>query len=197
MWIQTVNRGVYDYTSAKNSTPVTAHTIAYSLARTYRFRGHSRHRWTVAEHSMFVRDIGLQLIADPVEKLMAAPYLLLHDAHETFLGDIPAPLKTYLREKKNIDLKFLELEADKRIYTDLKLLAPPGWVVSLISEADIYALKMERDAFMASKHEWVIDEVKIPSHIKCDSFDHRATQPLTREFCKQIEQAIARVTSTC
>lgn len=189
-WIQTHGAGVYDYTSHKNSTPVTPHVIAHSLSRTYRFRGHSRNRWTVAEHSLLVREIGEQLCTSDVDRVTSSPYLLLHDAHEAFLGDMPAPLKRYLKEKKSVDLQFLELETDRRIYADLLLPLPPPWVASLIREADLYALCMEREAFMASKHEWVIDNTKIPSTINVSIKKELSIQTLTRVFRIAIEDAI-------
>jgi len=190
LWIQTHNGGVYDYDSSENSTPITPHTIAHSLARTYRFRGHSRYRWTVAEHSLLVRNIGMQLLSSNEERLLAAPYLLLHDAHEAFLGDMPAPLKKYLREKYKFDMTQMEKLTDKRIRKDLKLNPPNGWVLALIGEADIYALKLEREAFMASKHEWVIDEIKIPIDIKVALEKELSAQTLTRVFRNAIQDAI-------
>lgn len=189
-WIQTLNGGVYDYASHKNSTPITPNVIAHSLSRTYRFRGHSRHRWTVAEHSLLVREIGVQLCNCDIDRLTATPYLLLHDAHEAVLGDMPSPLKKYLKDKRMFDMEAVERETDRRIYADLLLPLPPAWVVDLIREADLYALCMEREAFMASKHEWVIDNTKIPSTINVSIKKELSTRTLTRVFRIAIEDAI-------
>jgi uncharacterized protein len=189
-WIQT-RTGVYDFRSAQISTKITLLDIAHPLSRIVRFGGHSRLRWTVAEHSMFVNEIGMQLLSSKEDQRIASPYLLLHDAHEAFVGDMCAPLKKYLAAIKGFNFKEIEAESDRRIRLDLRLPpSPPSWVNELISEADVYALKLERDAFMASKHEWVIDEVKIPSNLNVSLKGELPPNRLTRKFTREIEQAI-------
>jgi hypothetical protein len=132
----------------------------------------------------------MQLLSSDNERLLAAPYLLLHDAHEAFLGDMPAPLKKFLKTKLNFNMEMLEADSDKRIRKDLKLDFPPHWVLPLIKEADVYALKLEREAFMASKHEWVIDEIKIPSIVTASPSRELGIPTLTRVFRTAIEDAI-------
>jgi hypothetical protein len=61
--------------------------IAESLAKICRFGGHTALHWSVAQHSVLcARE------ASP----RAAPYALLHDAHETVLGDLTTPFKNAL-----------------------------------------------------------------------------------------------------
>ena len=58
--------------------------IAHALSQQYRFAGHTRTFYSVAEHSVRV-----SLLGRPED----APWGLLHDASEAYLSDGPAPVK--------------------------------------------------------------------------------------------------------
>lgn len=190
-WIQTYKGGVYDYGSAEGSTRITIGTLAHSLAHTNRFLSHSRFRWTVAEHSLLVAEIGCQLLRSPEEIAFVDPYLMIHDAHEAFLGDMPAPLKRFIAQEYGFDFKELERSADVRIRKDLGLkVATPVWVKEIIQEADVYALKLERDAFMASDHEWVIDDIILPAGIDIKINRELPPQRMARKFQNALLKAI-------
>jgi hypothetical protein len=60
--------------------------IAHHLAMQCRFNGACRRFYSVAEHSV--------LSADVARDETLARAMLLHDAHEAFLGDVVSPLKT-------------------------------------------------------------------------------------------------------
>lgn len=64
--------------------------IAVGLARQCRFGGHTKKFYSVADHSVWCMNKGVELYPQD-EKLHFA--LLMHDAHEYLLGDIPTPLK--------------------------------------------------------------------------------------------------------
>jgi hypothetical protein len=73
--------------------------IAIGLSKESRYAGHTRHQhvYTVAAHHLFVWSLGIRLL-DPEEAdhdLMLG--LLLHDAHEYALKDLPFPLKQALK----------------------------------------------------------------------------------------------------
>lgn len=192
MWIQTVKEGVFNYSDPKLSTPITPLTIAHPLARIPRFNAHSRKPWFVAEHSILVAQIGERLLTDPKEQRYARPFLLLHDAHEAFVGDMPAPLKRYLKQVKGFDMGEVEHAIDMRIRKDLLLPEPVAWCVALIKEADIYALKIERGTFMESRHEWVIDDVKLPASLDGVGVGRLrgGSSSLCRDFRVEIEDSI-------
>jgi hypothetical protein len=191
-WMQTIGQGVFSFTSPENSTRITPYVIAHSLARTPRFRGHSRHAWFVSEHSLLVAHIGDCLLRSSTERALARPYLLLHDAHEAILGDMVAPLKRYIRDYKGFDFADLELQVDLKVRDDFGLFRhPPSWVLSLVKEADLYALKMERDLFMMSKHEWVVDvDVKLPAEVTTPEILPSSFNSRRRKFKDTIESAL-------
>jgi hypothetical protein len=100
--------------------------IAHSLANTCRFRGHTKEFYSVAQHSILVAKMVCP------ELSMAA---LLHDAAESYIGDMSSPIKQH-------DTFFQELEAKtmavicERFELDLPF-------HSDIHSADIKALSIE------------------------------------------------------
>lgn len=193
-WLQTFGEGVYNLISSELSTRLTPRVIAHHLSQIPRFGGASRFQWTVAEHTLLVKDIGLQLLRTTNEHIYASPYLLLHDAHEMITGDIPAPVKKYLKDYHAVDIKkILEEPIDRRVRQDLHLsLEPDPWVLDLVSEADAIALKLEREAFMASKHEWIIDELQIPAGltVKFNAISNRAS--LAKLFRTELSNSLEK-----
>lgn len=77
-------------------------SIAHSLANQCRFGGHSKWFYSVAQHSV----LAAKHVALPEARLAA----LLHDAAETYLGDIPRPLKKspLFREYEVIEANILD-----------------------------------------------------------------------------------------
>lgn len=72
--------------------------IATALARIPRWCGHTRRRWTVAEHSVLV-----SALLPPELALQG----LLHDAAKAFTNDIPTPLKRLLPNLQVIESRLL------------------------------------------------------------------------------------------
>jgi len=63
--------------------------IAHALANQGRFSGHTRFRYSVAEHSVRVSEL-LEIGGKPETVQL---WGLLHDASESYLVDLPSPLK--------------------------------------------------------------------------------------------------------
>lgn len=83
--------------------------IARGLSNMCRFNGHLRKFYSVAQHSLLASDF-----ASEKNKLHA----LLHDASESYCGDVISPLKPLLTDYKAIERKVMEAIA-KRFEFDL------------------------------------------------------------------------------
>lgn len=79
--------------------------IAHALSNMPRFGGHTYAFYSVAQHSINCS----YLIDDPKKKLAA----LMHDASETYLIDMPRPIKMNMPQYKEIENKLMELIAKK------------------------------------------------------------------------------------
>lgn len=63
--------------------------IAFGLARECRFGNHTRKFWSVAEHSIWCMQKGEELFP---EDFALHFRLLMHDAHEAYMGDLCTPM---------------------------------------------------------------------------------------------------------
>lgn len=77
---------VFDFADPREEH-VCIEDIAWSLAQTLRFNGHTRHAYSVASHS-----IGVSHLVPADDALEG----LLHDAAEAYVGDVVRPLKKML-----------------------------------------------------------------------------------------------------
>jgi hypothetical protein len=113
--------------------------IAHSLSMQCRYNGHCSRFYSVAEHSCLLHDYAL----DELEDLDLARALLLHDASEAYLSDIPSPIKPLLANysvleaavQREIARKFGTImsgnqgldDLDKRICSDEMAALFTGW----------------------------------------------------------------------
>lgn len=79
-WIRTASGKVFDLV---DPTPemFDIEDIAHALSHICRFTGHTRHFYSVAQHS-----VAVSMLTDSLEGL-------LHDATEAYIGDVSRPLK--------------------------------------------------------------------------------------------------------
>jgi hypothetical protein len=85
-----------NYINLVNPAPETIEPIdiAVGLARECRFGGHTKRFYSVAEHSMWCADKAVSLF--PYDEEL--PFkILLHDAHEAYIKDIPSPIKRFFK----------------------------------------------------------------------------------------------------
>lgn len=87
-YIQTYSGNKFDYTTYTEDD-FYIEDIAHSLSRTCRFNGHCEDFYSVAEHCYL-----MSYLVD----LEHAKEALLHDASEAYIGDIPSPLKKFIKD---------------------------------------------------------------------------------------------------
>lgn len=125
--------------------------IAHALSNTCRFAGHCERFYSVAEHSVYV-----SRMVPPHMRLMG----LLHDASETYVVDVPRPLKPSLVGYKEIENKVWEAIAAR---FGLSSVMPPE-----IKVADNAVLLAERDQIMKPEAApWCLDGTPAPVTIEC------------------------------
>lgn len=149
-WMQTYTTRAFRFDDP-TSLDIVIQDIARPLSRIPRFCGHTNFALSVAEHSVVVSRIVKQLDGDELTQLHA----LMHDAHEAFTGDIPTPLKNYMREVHGFDISQVQAVINTNILAALGVPELHGFEqVEKILAADRYALKIERDKFMESSLDW-------------------------------------------
>lgn len=118
--------------------------IARALSYTCRFGGHIPRFYSVAEHSLLVRELTVEHLQRPDLALAA----LHHDSHEAYIGDIPTPLKRAAGEG------FVRVAAE----LDEAITAAFGIAADLcdpvIKQADEWALWIESRELKPSCGSW-------------------------------------------
>jgi len=130
--------------SYANPGPFRFDDIAESLAKTARFRGHTRGFYSVAEHSIFVASLA-ELDKQPPIVLRAC---LIHDAHEAYTGDVPSPLKWACPAFKK-----LEDKVEHALRLALCPEIPPG-VFEIVKRYDLEALYIEASMLFEPAPAW-------------------------------------------
>jgi len=146
-WIETYTGQAFHFL---NPHPDEIHftDIAHSLSMQARYNGHTKFFYSVAEHSVLM---ALWMIAEG-HGYMVALTALLHDAAETYIGDMAQPVKEKLPE-------FRAIEKRIDIAVGLKFGTPYPFP-SIIKEADTRILVDERSqAMRASGNKWGIDDL--------------------------------------
>ena len=145
--------------------------IAHALANQGRWTGHTKHFYSVAEHS-----IQVSRLCDPVDALWG----LLHDASEAYLSDLSRPVK----HGTEIGPEYLKLERKLMeaicFHFDLIFDMP-----SSVKQADNQMLIVEHDQLMSNADlakEWADKKtIKTPPKLAC-WLPARAEQMFLDEF---------------
>lgn len=128
--------------------------IAHALSQTCRFGGHTRQFYSVAQHSVLVS----QLV--PVEYRLQA---LLHDAAETYCGDMVQPLKglPFMRPYRNYESLMLS-----RLFEAYGV-TPTQDSTEAVKRADLQMLATERRDLMAPDiSAWPVLDGICPRHAR-------------------------------
>lgn len=112
--------------------------IAVSLGRIPRFGGRTTAVWTDLHHSLVVEAIGAAMVAGSPKKYRdnMSCYMLLHDAHEFWTGDIPTPFKTD-------EICLMQRQMDLQIREHYRIPEPPFHFSELVHTADKRAYAAE------------------------------------------------------
>lgn len=136
-WLQTASGKAF-YPADPRPEDINIHDIAHALAHLCRFGGHSRHFYSVAEHSVLV------------SQCVPAPWALealLHDATEAYVVDVPRPVKRALGES------YARLEAG--VWAAIaKRFNLPEEMPACVKEADNAVLMAERAALLDHVPGW-------------------------------------------
>lgn len=144
-WMQTyTGRKFYPYDPRPEDIDIL--DIAHALAMTCRFGGHSKHHYSVAQHSVLVAEQ-----ASPANALRA----LMHDAPEAYIGDLVRPLKHDARMAT-----FMDAEEIVELAICNKFDLPFPIVNREIKALDDRILLDERDQVMTvSDHDWNLPDI--------------------------------------
>ncbi len=88
-WLQTITGRAFVYAEPVVTTEHLKTEVAPILSSLPRFGGHTYARYSVAQHSALCATAALDLYND----MELAAFCLLHDAHETWTGDIVSPMQ--------------------------------------------------------------------------------------------------------
>ena len=131
--------------------------IAHAISLNCRFNGHTKHLWTVAQHSLLVTDLlmsgDISGVGEGDIKYTIGLIGLLHDTSEGYMSDIPRPFKKTLED-------YLEIEGmvQTTIYEafglDRKFTEDPD-ILDLVKTADDLALHIEAAVLMDPCDDWL------------------------------------------
>lgn len=116
------------------------HTIARALANTCRFKGAipGGKFYSTAEHSMRVAEVAVRNMGNHVIRKSCYLVALLHDAHESVIGDISAPLVRALDADIDLagPLSYLKRNLDTAIGKTFDVDMHDEWIRPAVKAAD-------------------------------------------------------------
>lgn len=126
-----VNGTIFDFQNLEANT-YDPKDMAHALSNICRFGGHCKRFYSVAEHC--VRMVQLYGTGNPDHDLA----LLMHDCAETYIGDVPSPIK--MQWHRDVETAILEL-----LHVT---------ITDEIKQADLRMLCIEVEALMRPWKEW-------------------------------------------
>ena len=109
--------------------------IAHALSMQCRYNGHCNYFYSVAEHCILMFDYAQYTLNITDNNILRT--ILMHDASEAYLSDIPRPLKQLLPDYIKV-----EKELENVLAKEFKLIYP---FPEIVKELDNSMLKVERN----------------------------------------------------
>jgi 5'-deoxynucleotidase YfbR-like HD superfamily hydrolase len=122
-----------------DSAKVNILDLVVHMGRERRWGGFGSREWTVLHHSLLVTFLWLKA-GFPRDGLV---YALIHDAHESFTGDIPSPVKKLMGP----GVRELEAKMDTKVHAALDLTPPNAETLRQVKVCDLAALVIEAPLF--------------------------------------------------
>lgn len=139
--IITASCGYFDYADPKPES-ICIEDIALALSNTARFSGHCQF-YSVAEHSVQCLRIAEEIHGEDLELQFA---VLMHDAAESYISDLPKPLKIMCPTYREIEARVERVIEEKfQISAEHK---------EQIKEIDLMMLKVEKKALFPGTEDW-------------------------------------------
>ncbi len=162
--------------------------IAHALSMQCRFNGHTKEFYSVAEHSLNCARIAAAQELDTDAVL----FTLLHDAHEAYLGDFPAPWGNrinFIVDNKIITMAEMKRKLDQTILVQLYQF-PEAWIDdSDIKYADLAMLINEkRLALAVNEIPWSTDSVIIQPAFVFTKLDFYKPAEACFQFLKAYQE---------
>lgn len=155
--------------------------IAHALGNACRFSGHTRDFYSVAQHSVVVADLCVELGAPELEAVA-----LLHDATEAYLVDVPSPIKQSMHEYKAAEARLLGVIFEA-FGLDPQL---AGELPTVVKAADRRALEIEQVNLMPRVDWWKMPEV---GGRKLEALSPRPARALfLRRYAKLLDRGALR-----
>lgn len=113
-------------------------------------------------------------------------YLLLHDATEAYIGDIPTPFKHLLKEVES-----LEMGLARAIFQRFQLESPRGVYLNRINEIDSRILANEIP-IVIPKLASILPEDITPYSMELD-FEERNCESVQKEFEDEVKYLVNKI----
>lgn len=155
--------------------------IAHSLSMLCRFAGHSRHFYSVAQHSILVSEfVESELISreytNKEETRLVTLAALLHDASEAYVVDLPTPIKRFMPDYQAAENALHKVIAQRFGFADLSQKHH-----DIIKEADEVLLSTEMRDLLSAQQKMP----RQPLSLKVRPWKQEAVEP---EFLRVYER---------
>lgn len=144
---------------------LTPAAMAAGLAKLNRFAGNTQLPFSVAQHSVLVRDIFVRIAPGLAPWSILA---LLHDGHEYLIGDVIGPLEQLLNQRLpgfSRELERIKLTLDADIRRAWGLPSPWSGLLFAIHEADQHAAWFEWASLMSGENHFKAPDSRIVRNV--------------------------------